>query len=270
MYGKDDESDDDVDDEGPKKKKGPPKPAPGAGRMKRTKECPGCGSHVTTNTKECPSCDYIFTSKSMLVSLQTATEESIAIRDRFPFEPEREEDGSLNVEKILGRRPRKTPRRWVVRSEAAQSLSLADMSAMDGKYDHDYLVKVRNFAYMHACGGRAPRPPPHMLSPLPLRARSLRHGQYKGMSYLHVQWLPAAEIEAMNVKAKQTLNRYLSKLDRGDPGTPEVPRHSHGSTHAACPHIAPSPTTAPLAGRTASWTRRGPSWSAFWTCVRRR
>jgi len=50
------------------------------------------------------------------------------------------------------------------------------------------------------------------------------------MSYLHVQWLPAAEIEAMNVKAKQTLNRYLSKLDRGDPGTPEVPRHSRGST----------------------------------------
>ena len=77
-------------------------------------------------------------------------------------------------------------------------------------------------------------------------------------------------LKAMNVKAKQTLNRYLSKLDRGDPGTPEVPRHSHGSTHAACPHNAPSPTTAPLAGRTASWTRRGPSWSAFWTCVRRR
>ena len=28
-------------------------------------------------------------------------------------------------------------------------------------------------------------------------------------------------VEAMNPKAKQALHRYLSKLDRGDPGTPE-------------------------------------------------
>ena len=134
--------------------------------------------------KECPNCDYVFTSKSMLSSQSSAVEESQSIRDRFPFEPEREEDGSLLIERVLGRRPRKTDRRWVVRAEI-NALTLADMSAMDGKYDHEYLIK------------------------------------YKTMSYLHVQWLTAAEIEAMNLKAKQALNRYLANLDRGNPGTPE-------------------------------------------------
>lgn len=157
----------------------------GIGKKARTKECPGCGSNLPTNQKECPHCDYVFTSKSMLGTAQTAMQESESIRDRFPFEAEREEDGSLLIEKILGRRPRKTPRKWVIRAEGSGSLSLADMSALDGKYDHEYLVK------------------------------------YRSMSHLHVQWLSAAEIDTMNLKAKQALNRYLGNLDRGNPGTPE-------------------------------------------------
>ena len=28
-------------------------------------------------------------------------------------------------------------------------------------------------------------------------------------------------VEVMNFKSKQALNRYLGKLDRGDPGVPE-------------------------------------------------
>lgn len=56
---------------------------------KRTKECPGCGANVPLSVRECRLCDYQFTSKSMLVNQQTASQESSAIRDRFPFEPER-------------------------------------------------------------------------------------------------------------------------------------------------------------------------------------
>ena len=184
------DSDDDFDDDGPKPVKRSHKKGGGIGggsggnKKKREKECPGCGAYLATSMKECPNCDYVFTSKSMLSAQSSAVEESQSIRDRFPFEPEREEDGSLLIEKVLGRRPRKTDRRWVVRAEI-NALTLADMSAMDGKYDHEYLIK------------------------------------YKSMSYLHVAWLSAAEIEAMNLKAKQALNRYLANLDRGNPGTPE-------------------------------------------------
>jgi Uncharacterised protein family UPF0547 len=55
----------------------------------RAKDCPGCGAVLPISTKECSHCDYQFTSKSMLVSQQSALEESNTIREKFPFEPER-------------------------------------------------------------------------------------------------------------------------------------------------------------------------------------
>ena len=55
----------------------------------RAKDCPGCGANLPISTKECSHCDYQFTSKSMLVSQQSAMEESNTIREKFPFEPER-------------------------------------------------------------------------------------------------------------------------------------------------------------------------------------
>lgn len=58
-------------------------------KIKRTKECPGCGATVSLSVRECRLCDYQFTSKSMLVGQQTAIQESQSIRDFFPFEPER-------------------------------------------------------------------------------------------------------------------------------------------------------------------------------------
>jgi chromodomain-helicase-DNA-binding protein 7 len=100
------------------------------------------------------------------------------IRDKFPFEPEREEDGSLLIEKILGRRPRKEGgHRWVT--------SLNDRGALDAKYEYEYLLK------------------------------------YKCLSYLHVGWLTANEIDAMNLKNKQCLMRYLNKLNKSDPNADE-------------------------------------------------
>jgi transcriptional regulator NrdR family protein len=57
--------------------------------VKRSKECPGCGSMVTMATRECSQCDYKFTSKTSLSNQQTQVQESQGIRDRFPFEPEK-------------------------------------------------------------------------------------------------------------------------------------------------------------------------------------
>lgn len=80
-------SDIDTDEEDRPAKKNTPKPkALGKARLK---ECPGCSAMVAVAVKECTYCDYVFTSKSMLVSGQTAAEESQSIRERFPFEPDR-------------------------------------------------------------------------------------------------------------------------------------------------------------------------------------
>lgn len=76
---------------------------------RRLKECSGCGEMVATSAKVCSVCDYQFTARSISqlnASLQQgALDESEGIRDMFPFEPEREEDGSLLITNILGRRP---------------------------------------------------------------------------------------------------------------------------------------------------------------------
>ena len=76
----------------------------------------------------------------MLVTQSMMMEESDLIRDRFPFEAEREEDGSLIISHILGRRQRKSGRRWV-RTGAAQ------LSASDAKFDYEYLIKFKVSQY---------------------------------------------------------------------------------------------------------------------------
>eukprot|EP01031_Cornospumella_fuschlensis_P038599 gene38600-46925_t len=144
----------------------------------RKKECPGCGSQLPVSARECKSCDYQFTSKSMLVNQQSAIQESLSIRDKFPFEPERDDDGSLLIDRILGRRIIKTGKRWT--KSSANSVSVADMTAAEAKYEYEYLIK------------------------------------YKNMSFLHVQWLTANDIEGMSQKSKAALNRYLTRLDKGD------------------------------------------------------
>lgn len=145
----------------------------------RQKECPGCGAMLSVSMRECPYCDNQFSSKSMLVTTQTAAEESNVVRAKFPFEPEREEDGSLIIAAIIGRRPRKDGR------FSNKPTELALRGAVESKYEYEYLVK------------------------------------YKSMSYMHAQWLAAAEIESMGSKSVQFLNRYLTKLDKGDPTAQE-------------------------------------------------
>lgn len=88
QFGDNDSSDPDQDDDLRRRKSSS---AVKGRKGSRNKECPGCGSSLPTSIKQCPSCDYQFTSKSMLMltSNQTNADESQAIRDRFPFEPER-------------------------------------------------------------------------------------------------------------------------------------------------------------------------------------
>jgi hypothetical protein len=146
----------------------------------RTKECPGCGAKVGVSLKECTYCDHLFTvAKERSVEVQK--EEAQNIREKFNFEPEREEDGSLMITAFIGRRPRKQDSGQIRKSHLANDQATAASS----KYEHEYLIK------------------------------------YKDMSYRRCQWLSANEIDAMSIKSKQALSRYLNKIDKGDPTAQE-------------------------------------------------
>ena len=119
---------------------GRPKGAPGG----RTKECPSCGAMVGVSVKECKNCDHTFTAKSALAPTTTAQEESDNIRDYFPFEPEKHDDGSYKIQAILGRRLRTDAARKYLRSNV-----LGNLSATEAKFDHEYLVKYKDISYHH-------------------------------------------------------------------------------------------------------------------------
>ena len=86
---------------------------------------------VATSAKVCTMCDYQFTAKSIsqlnASFLQNASDESESVRDMFPFEPEREEDGSLLITAVLGRR-------LVAREDSQSSKWYRSSGAIAGKW----------------------------------------------------------------------------------------------------------------------------------------
>jgi len=121
----------------------------------------------------------------------------LPIRDRFPFLPEYEEDGSPKIDLIVGRRPvdekedapeeveiesedegRRTRKRNNNKSKKSAS-SPAKNETSGGPVEYEYLVK------------------------------------YKGRSYLHLEWKSGADLESMNKSAKGIYRRYLKKLAAG-------------------------------------------------------
>ena len=148
----------------------------GAGASKpknKAKFCPSCEEPVRPSETVCQYCDYVFTSAAR-------AQDETPVTDRFPYEPEREDDGSLKVELILGRRKLQTG----VASAAVQhekahahgpSSPKGSSSAVEGggggggnkkhplhhhrpilalkdprreRYCYEYLVKFKNAAYM--------------------------------------------------------------------------------------------------------------------------
>lgn len=50
------------------------------------------------------------------------------------------------IDRILGRRPKKTGKRW---TKSSGPVAFSDLTAMDGKYEYEYLVKYKNMSYLH-------------------------------------------------------------------------------------------------------------------------
>ena len=103
------------------------------------------------------------------------------IRDRFTFMPELEPDGSPKVELIVGRRLINAANEDENDSGPDESdADNAQVSKVDKhNAEHEYLIK------------------------------------YKGVSYLHLEWKTASDLESMNKSAKNLYRRFIKKLKAG-------------------------------------------------------
>jgi len=118
------------------------------------------------------------------------------IRERFPFLPEYEEDGSPRIDLIVGRRavdekedahegePEDSGSRA---SRSKVKVNRKDGAAESYLVEYEYLVK------------------------------------YKGKSYLHLEWKTGADLESMNKSAKGIYRRYLKKVNQGQDDELENP-----------------------------------------------
>jgi hypothetical protein len=122
------------------------------------------------------------------------------IRERFPFMPEVELDGSPKIDLIVGRRPV---------DEKGDETKGSDIEDSDDSGD-----------------GGGPRSRRHgsdqkkMINESPQKDKSgvveyeylIKH---KNRSYLHLEWKSGADLESMNKSAKTIYRRYLKKIAQG-------------------------------------------------------
>jgi hypothetical protein len=119
------------------------------------------------------------------------------IRERFPFLPEYEEDGSPKIELIVGRRP-------VDEKEDKN----ADEDDINDDADGTGSPSTRRRAVLKKSSSNrsdaiAPAEYEYLV-------------KYKGRSYLHLEWKTGADLESMNKSAKGIYRRYLKKIAAGD------------------------------------------------------
>ena len=122
------------------------------------------------------------------------------IRERFPFLPEVEADGSPRIELIVGRRP------------------IGYVPHVDENIDDDEGEERKR----------------RIAKKKPSPSKKDFHGdlteyeyliKFKGVSYLHLEWKTGGDLESMNRSAKTLYRRYLKKLALGtdeDLENPEI------------------------------------------------
>lgn len=177
--------DSDKEEPAPTSKRGRPrsrKPADGVA-MVQTTEVDEQGSYVPPQP--------IYTERGYDPSL-------LPIRERFPFLPEYEADGSPRIELIVGRRP--------VDEKESKNTSNGDDEDEQPPDEED----------SDSEGGRRGR-----RRNKPKKSQENEHSgpieyeylvKYKNRSYLHLEWKTGADLESMNKSAKSLYRRYLRKV----------------------------------------------------------
>ena len=131
----------------------------------------------------------------------------LPIRERFPFLPEYEEDGSPRIELIVGRRPVEE------KEDAVQENEDGDEN-LPGSDDEEVETTPRKRTTRKR--GREKKESPMKEKPAntgPVEYEYLV--KFKGKSYLHLEWKTGADLESMNKSAKGIYRRYLKKVAQG-------------------------------------------------------
>jgi len=136
------------------------------------------------------------------------------IRERFPFLPEYELDGSPRIDLIVGRRPvEETDDK---KKDLKEKSSDDDDTADDEEFG-ELQTNRRGRNGKRNVGGRK--------SSAKKNSSEIDSGKdfveyeylvkYKNLSYMHLEWKSGADLESMNKSAKTIYRRYLKKVAQG-------------------------------------------------------
>ncbi len=92
--------------------------------------------------------------------------------------------------------------------------AVSNMTAMDAKYEYEYLIKYKNLSYLHI----------QWLSGSELGTLHLQLFFPSASDNLIVYYMFFSSLltEAMNQKSKAALNRYLTRVDKGEPQEEDI------------------------------------------------
>ena len=130
------------------------------------------------------------------------------IRERFPFLPEYEEDGSPRIDLIVGRRPVDEKETNNDEDDEEEKLEESDDEADDESDDSGRPRRGRN----RRKEKKASPKKKERSSPVVEYEYLVK---YKNRSYLHLEWKAGADLESMNKSAKGIYRRYLRKVEAG-------------------------------------------------------
>lgn len=132
-----------------------------------------------------------------------------SIRERFPFLPEFELDGSPRIDLIVGRRPVDEKGEDTTKSgEVSADGDAEEKESEEDDDDEDTGDRRRGTRGKKDDKEKEPEPSSAVVEYEYLV-------KYKNRSYLHLEWKSGADLESMNKSAKTLYRRYLKKIAAG-------------------------------------------------------
>ena len=136
------------------------------------------------------------------------------IRERFPFLPEYEPDGSPRIELIVGRRPVDEKGDNEGSKSDDENLQISDEDEEDEDEEDEEVEsggRKRSKRGSKKSSSKKSQEPGVQSGPVEYEYLV----KYKGRSYLHLEWKTGADLESMNKSAKTLYRRYLKKIASG-------------------------------------------------------
>lgn len=186
--------------------------APAPARKKRVRKTKDNSGHLPGSFQQLES-DSIYQDTRPLYTEKGYDPALPPIRERFSFMPEYEDDGTMKIELIVGRRP----------------IDESGQENEDDESDADSNADVENDGTTRKVRSKRDKKEPlnddsnrnKDISPDKQEAHSGSVVEYeylvkyKGRSYLHLEWKTGADLESMNKSAKALYRRYLKKIAQG-------------------------------------------------------